>query len=246
MEIDDIPCSIQRIVAVSKGLQNLARAYHRLTALIFLSAILFSSCGHKKVSLESGDAIVESTHSRIANRTFTLDTAVSTLRWTGSEGLVFNLENAHFGTLPISGGMLMEADSGFYGTFEVSVLGMKVLDIEDEKKNKKLVTHLLSSDFFDAQTYPNALFEIKNATLFEQDSMEMKGNLTIKGVTRSIIFPTKVHITDSMFQANASFYIDRKDWGIHYRTENSLGDEIIRPEIWIELEILAVSNAILP
>jgi polyisoprenoid-binding protein YceI len=207
-----------------------------LISAFFLLAV---ACNTEKKTAETGEAIATDSVTTVAAVAYTVDVANSTLAWTGSEGFAFNLDHAHNGLINITKGNLQAADNSINGSFEIDIKSLKVLDIKKEASNKKLTTHLLSVDFFEADKFPTANFEIVSTTPTVADSVSVTGNLTLKGVTKSIVFPANITKSDSSISATAKFYINRKDWGMHYRTEDSFGDEIIRPEILIEFNILA-------
>jgi polyisoprenoid-binding protein YceI len=75
------------------------------------------------------------------------------------------------------------------------------------------------------------------------DSVRVTGNLSMKGVSKSVSFPAKVGVAGDVLNAGAKFLINRKDWGIHFMSENSFGDEMIRHEVGIQLQIVAHKTA---
>ncbi len=208
---------------------------------LFLFSLLLSilvACNTEKKTTETGEAIATDT-TTTASIAYTVDLTASSLAWRGSEGLAFNLDHGHNGTFALTKGNLLVSDSSLLGSFEIDIKSLKVLDIEKESSNKKLTGHLLGTDFFEADKFPTATFEIVSTEPITADSSQLTGNLTLKGVTKSIMVPAFINKNDSSIQATAKFYINRKDWGMHYRTEDSFGDEMIRPEVLIELNILA-------
>ena len=65
------------------------------------------------------------------------------------------------------------------------------------------------------------------------------GNLTLKGITKSITFPAKVNVADNKITADANFNIDRTQWNIVYGNDESLGDKFIRPEVNLQVHLVA-------
>jgi hypothetical protein len=57
-----------------------------------------------------------------------------------------------------------------------------------------LIKHLKSSDFFDAAKYPTATFAITGAT-----STEIKGDLTMKGITQPVTLPVAHNATTGAY-----------------------------------------------
>lgn len=203
------------------------------------SILILLACGGEQKTAQTGDAqAVDSTKITTAN-TFAIDTAASTVGWEGGEGFA-KLVKTHNGTFGVSEGTLSSKDSSLVGgKFVIDLNNLVVLDLPKGKKNADLVGHLKSNDFFDVAKFPSATFELVSAEKTASDSLKITGNLTMKGVTKSVVFPAKVAISDSQISANAQFYINRKDWGMNYSSESSLGDEMIRDAVGIALKIVA-------
>ncbi len=213
---------------------------------IILSALAVILCitacnNTKKNTVAANNAQIQSSDTDKTETAYQIDTKKSSLAWEGAEGLL-NIVKTHNGLLSISTGNLqIKNDSLIGGSFTIPLKTLTVLDIPKEKPgNGKLVKHLLGDDFFDADKFPNATFAITNVKTLSKDSSLITGNLTLKVIAKSISFKAKVTLTDSTLHANApKFYFNRKDWGMSYGTEKSLGDEIIRPEIGITINLFA-------
>ncbi|HJU45837.1 MAG TPA: YceI family protein [Chitinophagaceae bacterium] len=177
----------------------------------------------------------------ISSSSYTVDTAASSLQWEGYEGLSLG-DAEHAGSLKISKGVV-RTDSSIVtgGEFSFNMNSLAVTDIPaTSPKNEKLKKHLLSADFFDAGKFPEAGFVVTGVTPKGADSATVSGNLTLKGTEKNISFPVAIQLTNSVIKAvSPIFYINRKDWGMHYRSENSLGDEMIRNELGIKINIIA-------
>lgn len=214
--------------------------------LYFLSALaltasIFACNNPTKKTVDAGNAQTATTDSSTNTKIYQVDTLKSSLAWEGAEGLL-SVVKTHNGLLSLSNGVLQtQNDTLVGGNFTIALKTLTVLDIpKEEKGNAKLVKHLLGTDFFDAPKYPTASFVITKVKLLDKDSSLITGNLTLKGIAKSISFSAKIILTDSIINASTSkFYINRKDWGISYGTQKSLGDELIRPEIGIQINLLA-------
>ncbi|MCH5600262.1 YceI family protein [Niabella ginsengisoli] len=105
------------------------------------------------------------------------------------------------------------------------------------------------SRLFDAANHPTATFEVTAVEEYVADSTNkiildgatntIKGNLTLKGVTKNVSFPAAITVTPSIVTARANFNINRTDWGLIYNSDQSLGDKFIRPEVNISFTITA-------
>ncbi|NJN34395.1 MAG: YceI family protein [Saprospiraceae bacterium] len=170
-----------------------------------------------------------------------IDSTQSRLNWEGYEGLKLG-KSEHNGTLAIAKGTLNIKDSTITGgSFSIPLSSLVVLDIPaTEAGNAKLKKHLLNADFFDSEKFPNADFSITNVAKTVGDSVAITGNLTLKGTTKSVTIPAVVKMENNTLTASTpKFYINRKDWGMNYRSENSLGDELIRPELGLSISLMA-------
>jgi len=208
-----------------------------------IAATLVACNNEPKQTVQASEAATV-TNAADSNKTTTVyivDTTQSNLAWEGYEGLALG-KSEHNGVLKISSGSIsMQDNIPASCKFTIAVNSLKVLDIPADKSgNAKLVKHLSSADFFDVAKFPEAIFEVTNAVANGTDSVNITGNLTLKGVTKSITMPAAIKITgDSLTATTPKFYINRKDWGMFYRSENSLGDEMIRNEMGIVINLVA-------
>ena len=85
----------------------------------------------------------------------------------------------------------------------------------------KLDAHLQSADFFDAAQFPTAAFKSTGVTVKAKDKLAVAGDLTIKGVTRPVVFEVTINSTApngftklpaAGFDAHA--VIKRSDFGV--------------------------------
>lgn len=105
--------------------------------------------------------------------------------------------------------------------------------------NDRLTGHLMSADFFDVENIPTAEFAVTSMK-DTPDGLEMTGNLTLHGVTKSITFKPEVSITDTEVRLKAEFDIMRFDFGIVYKGK---ADDLIRDEVVINLDVIATKGA---
>lgn len=170
-------------------------------------------------------------------RTLGVDSLASYLTWKG-----FKPGGEHYGKLPVSRGTLDLKDGILRGgSVAIRLDGMIVEDIKPEEGGDKLREHLLSEDFFEAATYPEVLFELTDVPaegLAIASATELKGNLTIKNVTKNITIPVASVEQDGTSGAytiaSKSFTINRADWGVKYGSKSfftGLGDKFINDDI---------------
>ena len=166
-----------------------------------------------------------------------IDTKESVVTWKGS--MLFG-SNSHKGYVYISKGELMIEDGQLMGgTVEVD---MNTIEDEKHGRDNGLVKHLKDPDFFDVQKFPFSTFAITRVASINAKDKEITGNLTIKGITHPVTFPTKMEVTDSTIKANGRLVIDRTKWGVRYKSGkffDNLADETIADSIEFNIKIVA-------
>ncbi|HWV67049.1 YceI family protein [Chitinophaga sp.] len=174
------------------------------------------------------------------------DTAASVVKWIGTKPT-----GKHHGSLKLAGGALYVKDSLITGgQFIIDMHSLQDIDLAaDSAMKRKLETELKGEMFFDVKKYPAATFEITEVTPFHpSDGDELtlrnathiiKGNLTLKSVTKNISFPARVTLKNDSITAMANFNIDRTQWGISYRADKSLQDKLINSQVNISFDIRA-------
>lgn len=227
---------------------NLQKIHLNILACCVL-AILITSCSSstKEQSLEAIEEQKEPEISELASW-LDIDTTASVVTWIGSKP-----NGQHNGIIPVFSGQLAVYDSAIVGgNFEMFIPGLKIMDlISDVEKHEKLKNHLISEDFFEADTFPTASFHLTlinpfDSTFTQEDKTEFKsdyqpakasefrvsnpthlisGNLTLKGITRNITFPAEIVFNSGKVKAEAKFNIDRTDWDVSYSNESSVLDK---------------------
>ena len=99
-------------------------------------------------------------------------------------------------------------------------------------------THLRSADFFDVENNPTMSFTSTEVT---EDSL--KGDLTIKGVTKPVTFDLEFTglATDPWGNEKAGFEatteINRKDWGLEWNVALEGGGVLVSEKVKLNLDI---------
>jgi len=177
-------------------------------------------------------------------KAFTVDSQTSKISWKATK----LMGGGHNGSITVSSGTVY-VDNGdiVAGSFTIDMNSISVLDLELEDK-ADLETHLKSDDFFDVANFETAQFVITEATPGSASSngrQSITGNLTIKGITKSVQFFSKLVGSEKTINAiTGSFVIDRTEWGVKYRS-GALGtakDRIINDMVAIDLTLVATRN----
>jgi polyisoprenoid-binding protein YceI len=104
--------------------------------------------------------------------------------------------------------------------------------------------HLKSAEFFDAEQYPNITFK---STSF--DGEDLKGNLTIKGITKPVTLEVEHGGTATDFYGNtkAGFEvigkINRKDFGLTWDGVTEAGSVVVGEDIKLIINVQFAKQA---
>jgi len=171
-----------------------------------------------------------------------IDLNKSQVEWLGKK-----ITGQHNGNLQLEKGVV-EIDNGTLtgGRFVFDMKSIKVLDIEDSKWNKKLEKHLKNDDFFGVKQYPFAVFEITSVVPLKKagpddENYELKGELTIKGITHTVGFMSRVDVKSKHSSASGTIIVDRTLYGIRYKSGkffDGLGDKAIYDDFAISFEVV--------
>ncbi|WCL47553.1 YceI family protein [Leptospira sp. GIMC2001] len=161
---------------------------------------------------------------------YALDTASSVINWKGSK-----ITGSHIGTVKVkSGEFYADGDKITAGKFIIDMPTITDNDLEGEWK-AKLEGHLKDTDFFEVGKYPEGLFEIASVTTTDS-GYDVRGNLTLKGITKGIQFPASIQFEDKKpVSATGSVKINRQNWNIVYK---GMPDDLISDTIELELNLV--------
>lgn len=107
--------------------------------------------------------------------------------------------------------------------------------------------HLRSADFFDAAKYPVIKFISKSMTKINDEEYQLIGDITIKGITKSIEFKVNYggQVIDPWGNNRAGFTlegsIDRFDFGLNWNTLLEAGNAMVGKQVKLQAEIEIVA-----
>ncbi|HSU27916.1 MAG TPA: YceI family protein [Chitinophagaceae bacterium] len=148
--------------------------------------------------------------------------------------LMLTTVTGHFGSFKAEA---TTEDDAFNRTTDISFTA----DVDSlYTNNSQRDNHLKSPDFFNAEQYPKLEFAAKD---YDAARGELKGDLTIRGITKPVIFKAAFSGTtaDPYGQTKAGFSLsgklNRKDFGLHWNTLTEAGGVVVGDEVKIFAEI---------
>jgi polyisoprenoid-binding protein YceI len=137
-------------------------------------------------------------------------------------------------------GNLTTEDDNFAGASVNFSLDVNSIDTTQEQRDG----HLKSAEFFDAEQFPTITFK---STSF--DGEELKGDLTIKGITKPVILEVEHGGTATDFYGNtkAGFEvtgkINRKDFGLTWDGVTEAGSIVVGEDIKLIINVQFAKQA---
>ncbi|WP_299435692.1 YceI family protein [uncultured Maribacter sp.] len=161
----------------------------------------------------------------------TVKVSESTVTWKG-----YKVAGSHEGTINLKSGSLdFNGNKLTGGEFVVDMTTINTTDLDGDMKGK-LDGHLASDDFFGVKAHPTAKLVFKDLKSFNKDSYTVTGDLTIKGITKEIIFVVSVFEN----KATATLKVDRTKYDIKYSSSSffdNLKDKVIYDEFDLVVDL---------
>ena len=182
---------------------------------------------------------VFATNTKGEKTAFEIDTKASKVHWNAKK-----VTGEHSGYVSVGKGNVIVAGNTVIGAeVDMDLNTIVCTDLKDEGTNQKLIGHLKSDDFFSVEKYPVANFEITSMKPGSSSGeYNVKGKMTIKGITNEISFPAKVSFANGTVKALGTAKLDRTMWDIRYGSGKffeGLGDKMIYDEFEITFDITA-------
>ena len=118
-----------------------------------------------------------------------------------------------------------------------------------DTRNEQRDGHLKGNDFLDLEQFPQVTFVSTGVRQTGETSLELTGDLTIKGGTNSITVPFAFEgaATDPFGNLRVGFegsvVINRKDYGVSWNAALEAGGVLVSEKVTLEFEISAIKNA---
>lgn len=108
--------------------------------------------------------------------------------------------------------------------------------------------HVRGADFFDVEQFPEMTF-VSNALTSDDDDYQLTGDLTIKGITKSVTLDTEFNgiavdpFGNTRAGVSAKTTISRKDFGLTWNAALEAGGVLVSDKVAITLELAFIAPA---
>jgi polyisoprenoid-binding protein YceI len=140
---------------------------------------------------------------------------------------------------PIKGSLALDDAEVTNSRIEASVDAASIDTGEPQRD-----AHLRSADFFDVEKFPTLSFQSTRVARTREDELAVTGDLTIHGVTRSVVFtvegpsaPAKDPYGNIRVGLGATAKINRKDFGLTWNAALETGGILVGDEVTISLDV---------
>jgi polyisoprenoid-binding protein YceI len=177
----------------------------------------------------------------MATTTWNLDTTHTDVIFAAKHMMVTTVRGK-FGT--VSGSLQLDPENptAATGTFTIAAAS---LNTGVEQRDG----HLRSAEFFDAEQYPEITFASTAVTPKSGSDYVVTGDLTIRGVTRSVALETEfLGLFASMGGArragfHATAKINREDWGLTWNVGLEAGGWLVGKDVKLEIDLAVEETA---
>lgn len=148
----------------------------------------------------------------------------------------YKVTGSHEGTIALkSGNLSFDGDRLTGGEFVIDMSSITCTDLSGEYQGK-LEGHLKSDDFFGVEAHPTAQLNITDVKSTSKNAYQIQADLTIKGLTKSIVFPASIYGE----KATANLKIDRTQFNVKYGSGSffeGLKDNLIYDEFDLVIDV---------
>jgi len=174
----------------------------------------------------------------MAQATYQIDPAHSGAHFSIRHMMIANVRGEF---TKISGTMVWDPENPAQSSIEASIDASSINTREAQRD-----AHLKSPDFFDVEKYPAIQFQSTQVRNHD-GALEVTGNLTIHGVTRSVVLEVEGPTPEAKdpwgnprIGASATTKIDRTDFGLHWNSSLETGGVLVGHEVKISIELEGV------
>ncbi len=173
--------------------------------------------------------------------TYTLDPAHSRIGFVARHAMVTKVRGAFN---DFEGTAVLDGDNPANSSARVTIQ-VHSIDTRQPQRDE----HLRSNDFLAMDEFPQITFVSTGARQVDEENFELTGDLTVKGVTRSVTIPFEYQgaaqdpFGNSRVGFEGAVAINRKDFGVNFNAALETGGVLVSDKITLEFEISAIKNA---
>jgi polyisoprenoid-binding protein YceI len=173
--------------------------------------------------------------------TYTLDPAHTRIGFVARHAMVTKVRG-QFNDFEGSG--VVDASDFTKSTVTVTIQAASI-----DTRNEQRDAHLRSNDFLAMEEYPQITFTSTGIQQTGPTSVELTGDLTIKGVTNTVTIPFEFEgaATDPYGNLRVGFegsvVINRKDYGVTWNVALETGGVLVSDKVTLEFEVSAIKTA---
>ncbi len=133
--------------------------------------------------------------------------------------------------------------------FTKSTVTVTIQTASIDTRNEQRDAHLRSNDFLAMEEYPQITFTSTGIQQTGPTSVELTGDLTIRGVTNTVTIPFEFEgaATDPYGNLRVGFegsvVINRKDYGVTWNVALETGGVLVSDKVTLEFEVSAIKTA---
>jgi polyisoprenoid-binding protein YceI len=172
--------------------------------------------------------------------TYTIDPAHSRIGFVARHAMVTKVRGAF---TDFEGTAVLDGDNPANSSAKVTIQA-KSVDTRQPQRDD----HLRSNDFFSMDEFPEITFVSTSAREVDGDTFELTGDLTVKGVTKSVTVPFEYQgsaqdpFGNSRVGFEGSATINRKDFGVSFNAPLETGGVLVSEKVTLEFDISAIKN----
>jgi polyisoprenoid-binding protein YceI len=142
-----------------------------------------------------------------------------------------------------TGGLISDGTNFIAESISVKINADSIFTNSDDRD-----THLKSADFFDVENFKELSFIGSSLNKIDDENFQLKGNLTIIGVTNEVTLDVEFGgiNKDPWGNEKAGFSlngkINRKDWGLTWNAALETGGVLVSEEVKISAEVQFVKQ----
>ena len=173
--------------------------------------------------------------------TYTIDPSHTTIGFVARHAMVTKVRGAFN---EFEGTAVLDGDNPAASTATLTIQASSI-----DTRNAQRDDHLRSNDFLAMDEFPQITFASTAARQVDSTTFELTGDLTVRGVTRSITVPFEFEglATDPFGNSRVGFTgsvtINRKDYGVNWNAALEAGGVLVSDRVTLEFDVSAIKNA---